>query len=51
LDATAAALTPSATSGTLQVSTDAGCPWNAAADQSWVTFNTSSSGSGAGSVS
>jgi len=51
LDATAAALPPSTASGTVQVSTDAGCPWNAAADQAWVTFNGASSGSGAGSVS
>ena len=51
LDATSAALPPSPASGTVQVLTDAGCPWNAAADQSWVSFNNASSGSGAGSVS
>ena len=50
LDAAGAALPPSTASGTVQVATDAGCPWNAAADQSWVTFDNASSGSGPGSV-
>jgi sugar lactone lactonase YvrE len=50
LDATGAELPPSTASGSVQVTTGAGCPWNASADQPWVTFNGASSGSGPGSV-
>ena len=51
LDSTGADLPSAAAHGTVNVSTQAGCPWNAAADQSWVGIGNSGAGTGSGSVS
>ena len=39
-----------ASSGTVSVTTSAGCPWSASSGASWITISSGSSGSGSGQV-
>jgi hypothetical protein len=51
LEPTSQGFFSSGASGTVAITTPAGCPWNAASNANWVALTSAASGSGSGTVS